>query len=83
MYRVDLSTGTFKELASPAPWDMTLSLDDKVLYTRANYTTANSCILAFELATKQERQIFCEPAGTNVGELALSPDGRILSFVMR
>jgi Tol biopolymer transport system component len=79
-HRIDLKTGEFKALPATAGASA-ISPDDKTIYVpRSDPKDSNKIsdrILAVDLSTGQEKQIFTmpEPGGVN---LRLTPDGRTL-----
>jgi Tol biopolymer transport system component len=95
-FRVDLKNGEFKELPTVPDRPGLLSPDDKTLYVVSREGPGRNAnglpllgqpdrrpdkILAVDLSTGQQRQVFESPAvGPNQGlAIALSPDGRTLA----
>ncbi len=83
LYRVNLDTGEFT-LALENGWGATaLSPDGKTIYVM-NYFMNYEGILAVDLATGHERQVFVAPEPQRIEArlplLALSPDGQTLVF---
>jgi len=85
VYRVDVKSGEFKEIAgNPGPGF--LSPDDKTLYIAGRITDADKKvrvdhIVAFDLATQQQKVVFTLPGEGEIMEFSLSPDSKTL--VMR
>jgi len=86
-FRIDLRTGDFErvDLKAPVHFGFAWSPDGKtVFYHQWNSTTKTISIVARDLATGQEKELFsvAEPSHFGAGA-ALSRDGRQLAFAVR
>ena len=85
-FRIDLRTGNFErvDLKDPVGWGFAWSPDGKALfYHQWNGATKTISIVARDLATGQEKELFsvAEPSNYRAG-VALSRDGRQLAFAV-
>ncbi len=86
-FLIDLRTSDFErvDLKAPVGWGFAWSPDGKVFfYHQWNSTTKTISIVARDLATGQEKELFtvAEPSNYRAG-VALSRDGRQLAFAVR
>jgi Tol biopolymer transport system component len=87
LYRIDVSTGEATFYVDSEPGAnikfMVPSAEGKfVYYTYFEFSKKRCSIRRIDLATKETRELFQAEAPPDIGELAVSPDGRRLAFSM-